>query len=232
LITGSGTDACIDNSGNTAPQSLTISFMLIDTSNANAVAGTAATWTATYKLLAPNAPTTVTATVGDTLLPIQFSYPDNQSNDTTIAGYDFFCDPPPGGAALADAGIVPAATDAGQVFPNCLPSQLTPGKMADPKFQCGTASLSATSGNATGLTNGVSYNVAVAATDTYENTGVISTLTCQVPQPVDGFFKEYRAAGGAAGGGFCSFSMKREPMPLLALLGLASCLVLRRRRVA
>jgi hypothetical protein len=106
------------------------------------------------------------------------------------------------------------------------------GQVADPKYQCGSASLSATGGNAVGLVNGVSYTVGVAATDTYANVGTLSTLTCQVPQPITGFYKAYRAAGGTGGGGFCSFSVKREPLPLVALLGLASCLVLRRRRTA
>jgi hypothetical protein len=90
--------------------------------------------------------------------------------------------------------------------------------------------VTATAGNATGLVDGVSYNVGVSATDTYQNVGKLSTLACEVPQPVDGFFKEYRAAGGQGGGGFCSFSMKRQPLPFAMLLGLASCLVFRRRR--
>lgn len=92
--------------------------------------------------------------------------------------------------------------------------------------------MTALAGNATGLVNGVAYNVAVAATDTYQNTGTLSSLACNVPQPVNGFFKAYRAAGGQGGGGYCSFSQKREPLPLFALIGLASCLVLRRRRAA
>jgi hypothetical protein len=231
LVTGTGPQACVDTSDIPVATALTVYFMLVD-GNSN-IQGTFAQWAAMYKLLAPNPPDTVTANVGDTLLPIQFNYVDNQSNDTTINGYQFFCDPPPGPAGAADAGIVPVATDAGEVMPDCQAStELSAGSVADPKFACGSASLSATAGNAVGLVNGVSYHVGVSATDTYANVGKLSTLACEVPQPITGFFKAYRAAGGAGGGGFCSFSMKREPMPLLALLGLASCLVLRRRRVA
>jgi hypothetical protein len=231
LIDFDDINACTDNSGIPAVVNLAVTFMLVDPSNSeNALASAA--WPGTYKLLAPNPPDNVSAAVGDTLLPVQFSYIDNQSTDMTINGYQIFCDPPPGGGA-ADAGVTPVPTDAGLVTPDCSnDSQLVAGEIAASKFQCGSASLSATSANATNLVNGVSYHVGVAATDTYENIGKVSTLSCEVPQPVDGFFKEYRAAGGKGGGGFCSFSMKREPLPWLALLGLASCLALRRRRAA
>jgi hypothetical protein len=229
LIDFHDVNACTDNSGIPAVVSLAVTFMLIDPSNSeNAVASSA--WPATYKLLAPNPPDTVSAGVGDGLLPLHFSYVNNQSNDMTISGYQFFCDPPPGTASLADAGIVPVVSDTGVAVPNCGPSELLAGHVADSKFQCGSASLSATAGNATGLVNGVSYTVGVSATDTYANVGKLSTPTCQVPQPITGFFKAYRAAGGEGGGGYCSFSTKREPLPLFALLGLASCLALRRRR--
>jgi hypothetical protein len=233
LIDFQDINACTDNSGIPVITQLAVTFMLVDPSNAeNAISPVA--WPATYKLLAPNPPDTVTAGIGDGLIPIQFSYLNNQSNDTTINGYQFFCDPPPGSAAaLADAGVTPVPTDAGLVVPNCAVSTvLTQGAVGPAGYQCGSASLSATAGNAVGLVDGISYNVGVSATDTYANVGKLSTLACEVPQPVTGFFKAYQAAGGKGGGGFCSFSMKREPVPLLALLGLASFLVLRRRRAA
>ncbi len=232
LIDFDDINACTDNSGIPVVTQLAVTFMLVDPSNAeNAISSVA--WPATYKLLAPNPPDTVTAGIGDGLIPIQFSYLNNQSNDTTINGYQFFCDPPPGAAAAADAGVTPVPTDAGPVVPNCAVSTvLIQGVVGPAGYQCGSASLSATAGNAVGLVDGISYNVGVSATDTYANVGKLSTLACEVPQPITGFFKAYQAAGGKGGGGYCSFSMKREPAPLLALLGLASCLVLRRRRAA
>jgi hypothetical protein len=230
LITGTGEQACIDTSGISVVTTLTLSFILVDTSNSeNAVASV--TWPMQYKLLAPAPPDTVTATVGDTILPLHFSY-TNATTDSTINGYTFFCDPPPGADGAADAGAEIVPTDAGALLANCAGSQLTPDTIPDAKFKCGSTSSTATAGSATGLVNGVSYRVGVSATDTFENTGKLSTLTCQVPQPVDGFYKAYRAAGGQGGGGFCSFSLKREPLPLIALLGLASCLMFRRRRAA
>lgn len=232
LIQNMGPEVCEDRTGVSKANSLVVTFMLIDTSNANAVVGTSATWTTQYKLLAPAPPSQVSADVGDTLLPIHFSYPNNQSNDATINGYQFFCDPPPGVDGAADAGAVAVPVETGKLTANCQSSTLAADTIADKKYRCGTASVSATAGNATGLVNGVSYNVGVSATDTFDNVGKLSTLTCQVPQPVTGFFKAYRAAGGEAGGAFCSFSRKREPLQLIVLLGLASCLVLRRRRAA
>jgi hypothetical protein len=111
-----------------------------------------------------------------------------------------------------------------------------PGKDApsrDSVYRCGSvSSKSAQSANATNLVNGVAYNVAVAAVDTYDNTGPLSDLACEVPQPVTGFFKGYRDAGGEGGGGFCSFSRHGEPLTLIGVLGFASYLVFRRRRAA
>jgi len=227
LVTGTGVEACDDKSGVTSVNPISVYFMLVDGSAA--VQGSVATWAGNYKLLAPLPPTDVTADVGDGLLPVHFS---NTSGDTTIVSYQLYCDPPPGTAALADAGITPSATDAGAVHPSCQSMQLFAGEHPPDAFKCGSAPLSATVANATGLINGVSYNVGVAATDNYNNVGVISNLTCQVPQPVDGFYKAYRAAGGTAGGGFCSISRKREPIMLFALVGLGACFVLRRRRAA
>ena len=55
-----------------------------------------------------------------------------------------------------------------------------------------------------GLTNGVNYNVSVAAVDNFGNIGPLAPQGCQVPQPVTDFFEAYRGAGGLAGGGICS----------------------------
>ena len=230
VVTGTPASTCDDPGGLPVISQLQIYFMLVD--GGGLAQGTIATYTVKYKLHAPNPPENLSADIGDGLLPLHFSYAGNQSTDTTINGYQFFCDPPPGEAALADAGIVPS--DAGLAATTCTPSTvLVPNTRPDNAYRCGGANApAATAGNATGLVNGVAYNVAVAATDTYQNVGTISDLACNTPQPVTGFYKAYRAAGGQGGGGFCSFSMQRETMPLLSLIGLASCLLLRRRRAA
>ena len=235
LVINSGTDACIDKTGVSLITPINVYFMLVD--GTRALQGTFAQWAGTYKLLAPAPPATVTADIGEDLLPLHFS--SNQSGDKTLNGYQFFCDPPPGLAAAEDAGVAPGGGEAGEsgdgglVIPVCTPSSLLePGTVPDQKFLCGSTGPTATAGNATGLVNGVAYHVGVATKDTYDNVGKLSVLACNVPQPVNGFFKAYRLAGGQGGGGFCSFATKREPVILIALLGLAASLVLRRRRAA
>jgi hypothetical protein len=56
----------------------------------------------------------------------------------------------------------------------------------------------------TGLIDGVTYNVAVAAVDNSGNVGPASTQECDYPAPVNDFWDLYRDAGGGAGGGFCA----------------------------
>ena len=217
--------ACTDKNGATAAQNITVYFMLVD--GASAIQGTFATWAGLYKLLAPAPPTKVSAGIGENLLPITFT---GDSSDTTILGYNFYCDPPPGLDFAKDAGILP---DPDLPLPNCVGStKLIAGTHPDSANLCGSTGKSSSRGNATNLVNGIAYNVAVATTDNYGNTGVLSATTCAVPQPVTGFFEAYRDAGGEGGGGFCSFSRHREPLTLIALLGFASFWVLRRRRTA
>jgi hypothetical protein len=223
----SGDASCIDKNAVSAAQNISVYIMLIDGNNV--VAGTFATWNATYKLLAPPPPDNVSAGIGETLLPISFSY-DSTTVDSTINGYTLYCDPPPGAAAAIDAGVYP--DDGGDLLvPACKGStNLIQGQRPDGLFKCGTAGKAAKKGNATGLINGVAYNVAISTTDSYGNSGVLSKVVCEVPQPVTGFFEAYRDAGGEGGGGFCSFSRRREPLPLIALLGFTAYWVMRRRR--
>jgi hypothetical protein len=130
---------------------------------------------------------------------------------------------------LDESGIV---WDPGILPPGCPASTiLVANARPDDKYQCGSASKTSTHANAEGLINMVPYNVSVATTDTYRNVGVVSIPpVCAIPQPVTGFFEAYRNAGGAGGGGFCSFSLHRRPGLLLSVIGLGLCLVLRRRR--
>jgi hypothetical protein len=234
-----GPEACVQPNPQEieAATAFTVYFMLIDPGTQNAISASSATsqWTGMFKLVGPQPPDTVNAGIGGNLLVVNFSY-NTPPVDQTINNYNFYCDPPPGNAAAVDAGLIAADAGAGTAT-TCagapMSQVLTQGGMAPGgSYLCGGAQKTSTGGNAAGLVDGVPYNVAVAAEDTYENTGPLSVLGCGVPQPVTGFFKAYRDAGGLGGGGYCSFSMKREPLPWVALLGLASCLVFRRRRAA
>jgi hypothetical protein len=205
------------------PATLTLYFLMLDT---NQVTGGQATYKVTYKLTAPAPPNNVTSGTGENIAPVQWDA--TTSTDTTIDGYQLFCDPAPG-----EQGVIDSMID---WDPNILPTYcpestiLVAGARPADKYVCGSANKTATSANATNLVNMVPYNVAVASTDTYRNVGVISAPACAIPQPVTGFFEAYRNAGGEGGGGFCSFSRHARPVLLLTVLGLGLGLVLRRRR--
>ncbi|MEI9937728.1 MAG: hypothetical protein WDO69_10965 [Pseudomonadota bacterium] len=215
---------CILTSAVVAPQQLNVYFLLVD--GANNSAGFTY-WAATYKLSASAPPDQVSSGTGENIAPISWSYNDTNP-DQYINGYQFYCDPAPGEAGLADAGVVPDPL----ILPTiCQPSTvLIPGTRPPDEYRCGSAGRTSQKGNATGLINNVAYNVAVAATDTYRNIGNIGTTACAVPQPVTGFFEAYRNAGGEGGGGFCSFSRHGRPVLLLTVFGIALGLILRRRR--
>jgi hypothetical protein len=78
------------------------------------------------------------------------------------------------------------------------------------------------------------YAVAVAAFDGTGNTGIISNLSCVVPEPVIDFWTAYTNAGGAAGGGFCALQGAGMPVGTsvfgVATAGIAIGLIRRRRR--
>jgi hypothetical protein len=209
--------------------SITVYFMLLD---GNGVAQASDQWVGKFKLVGPPAPDKVSAGIGGNLLVVNFSY-NTPPSDTTGNGFYLYCDPKQGTDAALDAGLIEPDAGSG-VATKCtgVPSAILSEKAAVPgdAYRCGTAQMSSQTANATGLVNGVPYNIAVAAFDTFDNIGPLSETACQVPQPITGFFKAYQDAGGRGGGGFCSFSRRREPLALVALLGLASCLVLRRRR--
>jgi hypothetical protein len=216
---------CTPTSAAVGAQPITLYFLLLQP---GMMADASATWKGTYKLIAPDPPTGVTSGTGENQAPIFWSPQTNQA-DQTIDGYQFYCDPAPGQAGLDEAGVPPP--DPGILPAACTATEiLKEGARPDDKYKCGTAAKTATRGTATGLINNVAYNVAVAATDTYRNVGVVSEPACAIPQPVTGFFEAYRDAGGAGGGGFCSFSRQRRPLILLGVIGLGLCLVLRRRR--
>jgi hypothetical protein len=101
----------------------------------------------------------------------------------------------------------------------------------------GNPSVTAESSSAltiTGLTNGSTYNVVVAAVDGSGNVGPQSTPeVCDYPAPVNDFWKLYKEAGGPAGGSFCALEAAGAPTGLTlfsAGLGAAAFALARRRR--
>jgi hypothetical protein len=115
--------------------------------------------------------------------------------------------------------------------PECPSDALVPDEIPDPAFQCGsTSNKGATKVSADGLTNFVSYAVAVAAVDSVGNVGPLSNVACGRPEPIDDFFELYTRAGGKGGGGFCAIGADPS-RGVLALLGVTlGAWFLRRRR--
>jgi len=85
------------------------------------------------------------------------------------------------------------------------------------------------SGTISGLTNGTSYDVAVAAFDQFGNAGTLSNVVCASPAPIDDFWKIYNQDGGNA---FCALEVvgKRGGSIVAAMLSIAGIVLLRRRR--
>ncbi len=102
-------------------------------------------------------------------------------------------------------------------------------------YKCGdVGSPTSTEALVTGLTNGTATVVGVAAYDVVGNVGPMSDPSCESPTPVDDFWKDYKAAGGGAGGGFCSVD-KTTPaggLGAFVLVGLASAISIARRRIS
>lgn len=99
------------------------------------------------------------------------------------------------------------------------------------------AGATAVSATIDGLTDGVEYIVAVAATDAYGNVGELSSYdgtfgTCQYPQPVSDFWTSYGGSGGQAGGSFCSGAGSPADAGGSALVLGAAMIFVRRRKNA
>jgi hypothetical protein len=209
--------ACRGSVDEVGASSLMVYFMLIDPASF-AVKGTLATWHASFKLTAPPPPDHVSLGVGNEELVASFSY-DQISADTTINGYQLYCEPNAGGTGDSDAGP-----------PTCAPSaRLVAGASTDniQDLLCGTVGKADTEGQIGGLTNNLPYNVAVATVDTYDNVSTLSQVACAAPlatvpgQTDSGSEQTSRA---------CSFALGRPSFPLLPSVALGLCLLRRRRR--
>lgn len=86
-------------------------------------------------------------------------------------------------------------------------------------------------GTISGLTNGTSYVVAVAAFDQFGNAGAVSNASCSTPQPIDDFWKIYNQDGGNAS---CALEVvgTRGGGAAAALMSIVGLVFLRRRRAA
>jgi hypothetical protein len=201
-----GNDVCDEvAAGGTGGGSLTIYFILI---NGNTSTGTAGQLPLKFDLIGPAAPTNLGIGIGDTRLYPTWTITSGTTADTK--GYYVYCEESAGactGTQLVEDGIPVAA------------------------LQRGSAGVNSTTGEASGLTNFTEYVCGVAGYDALNNQGKLSELVCGTPQPVNGYFKSYRASGGEAGGGYCTFG--RAPVGgggAVVLLALGALAIRRRSK--
>jgi hypothetical protein len=202
-----GTDATCDIDHGDGIQTRTLFFLVIDSSDMVAVQGMPS-WEYSFDTAGPAAPTMVSATSGESSLNLKFTGPGG----TNLDDYRFYC--------------APADSD-------CTAAALIPGMTPDESTFCGDVEATGSDSGSTDskLQNNVLYAVGVATKDNVGNVGVLSDLACATPQEVTGFFEAYRAAGGKAGGGFCSYApARRGAAPISAALLLGVLALWRRRR--
>jgi hypothetical protein len=171
------------------------------------------TGTGRYDVVGPRPPTNVTASPGGDSAILSF----DASTDDDLSGYNAFCT---------------VATSAGDVDGGgCAGEGLAPGQLPTaPAFECGDTGEFAEGLTAEGLEDATVFAIAVSARDDLDNNGPLSELTCVTPKPTTGYYEAYRAAGGTAGGGFCTLSRRPSPFSAAAMLLALAGLACRRRR--
>jgi hypothetical protein len=166
---------------------------------------------------------------------------ENVSSTSTVGGVCVSNEIVPGGGTAStdttdDSGVVDDTTDddGGVVLTNVTPPPANIGQ-----YSCGPGANLGTQTSSeailSGLKNGVTYVVGVAAYDVVGNIGPMGVGSganmCGEPAKGLDFFDVYKQDGGGAGGGFCSFD-KTQPVgtSAFAIVGLASLVSIIRRR--
>ena len=201
----------------------------------------------------PTSTTTTPQDAGTTLVCDDGGFTDGGFDDATDSaipgepidgGCRLVANPTDSGGSSSSGGPLPSSCPSTVLLPsggtkstNEAGQTITVGgvqKFVDPAYICGGAgSATSTSTNVTNLIDGVYYTVAVAGIDNYGNTGPLSDPGCNTPQAIIDFWQQYRAAGGLAGGGFCSVDgvgMPATTAPILVFGIWAFGSIVRRRR--
>ncbi len=193
-------------------------------SSSGGTIGATTVYPVSYDLVGPPPPTSVKAGIGEQALIVSWNDPSTPGDD--FGGYNIYVralDTPDGGAV--DAG------DGGTPMIACASEDLIPGQLPT-VTETRTSGIATTNAEVGGLTNGVTYVVAVASIDLFENPSVLSDLDCGAPEPVTGFFEAYRAAGGGGGGGYCAMGAATSGVAAVGIALAALGLITRRRRRA
>ena len=182
-VVQAGPEVCEVGSDGSARQVI-LTFLVTD-AGANVLA--AEVWPANFKLRAPPPPDLVSVAIGLASLSVHFGY-SSVPADSGITGFRFYCDPAPGRATID--------TQSGCTTPSSLMAGAPPPGGAEP---CGELAPSAMGGTIAGLA-AQPYQIAVLATDGFENVGKLSPLVCGIPTD----------SSSIATGRACSFSPARS----------------------
>jgi hypothetical protein len=206
--------------------------------------------------IGPDPVSGVGVTPGDTRLEVSWSS-IGEAGVTTAANITIYYAASTGGGSTSDAGTTLVCNEAGVadggldeageagttvlVDAGCSlqPVESTGSTCSAPGFTStgpdntvSSISVGPTSSSATisGLTNGTSYAVAVAAQDAFLNNGALTDIVCETPIKLNDFFQTYRDDGGLAGG--CAIDVLTGPAGAAAttVITLAGLLVVTRRR--
>jgi hypothetical protein len=180
---------------------------------------------------------------GNTAADATSSTDGSGSADASVAG-DSSAGDSSADAASADAAGTSSVCDASasstsNAGGSCQPSKLIAGQIPDKtvlnEHLCGEiggnagTSVYADTLGGNPLENGVTYAVAVAATDPFDNPGTLSTPLCDYPETTADFWEDYRNAGGDAGGGCATTRSPVGQVSALVALVFATLATIRRR---
>lgn len=201
-------DTVCDDLAKTGTGNGSVTLYFIPLSGNQQSGGTNATYAMTYDLQGPVPPTDFNVGLGDSrLIPTWTA-----GSRADINSYRLYCQP---SADCSSTYLIPGAI---------------PGSEQPDDVKTSTAGPNSTQGEVTGLENDQNYICGIAAMDPNGNLGNLSDTDCGAPKPVNGYYKSYRAAGGQAGGGYCSFGRAVNPAaPPLVLVAIAA-LAARRKR--
>lgn len=160
------------------------------------------------------------------------NFPDADAGTTTV------CEDAGSSTTEDEAGTPSTATSCSS--PNW-GSDIIPDAEFNAKFGCGQITGNAGTSviaeklggqslkNRTADSPEVTYAVAVAATDAFNNVGPLSSPICEYPEPTTDFWENYRKAGGDAGGGCTTSGAPIGSMSAMTVIGLVAFSALRRR---
>ena len=135
-------------------------------------------------------------------------------------------------AALQDSTADSTADAGTQAAPAIRGPAPEPFRTLNPDFACSPLLTSDTRRRIFRLQNGIPYLVGVASVDKQGNASPISEVLLQRPTPTIDFYRDYRAEGGTAEGGFCAVAPggRSGAWLLLGLAGAGVALAVRRLR--